>query len=496
MFRDHIFLEIKGPPVSQTKQNSLVPGQAFGEWTLVQFIGDGGNGDVWKVSSRDGKHYAMKILRKLDKEAYARFKFETEALNKLGEMDGIIPMLDKHLPDNPKEGKPWFVMPLAIPFGDYARKKNPVDLVRDLLTLARTIEQLHLQGISHRDIKPANFLYLDGRLYLSDFGLVKYPERQELTPEKRDVGAKFTMAPEMRRHASVADGLPADVYSFAKSLWIALSGQELGFDGQYNTTSVLSLRKHLPGTYTTTLDQLLAECTDTEPTRRPTMATVIQRIEEWLDTIVDFHRRNLSEWSELTRQLFPLVVPARAAWSDIDDICVVLGEIAKIPALNHMFYPTGGGNTITGASRSAEHGMIELRVGDKLADILKPAKLTYESFGTDSRWSYFRLEAAPVAATGTLRALDSAGESEALTEIAPGEYIPYENWDAGEYRDAPLPAVARPVTRFLKGSFVFFSTRSVYNQDPSTYDARHNRMTEDQFREYIRRHAELVAAKS
>lgn len=476
--------------MSLTKRNGLAPGQIIGEWILEEFIGDGGNGDVWRVSGRDGKPYAIKVLRKLDNEAYARFRFEIEALNKLGDMAGIVPLLDKHLPDNPKKDKPWFVMPLAISFGKYARNKSPVDLVRDLLVLAQTIEQLHRKGISHRDIKPANFLYLDGRLCLSDFGLVKYPERQELTPEKRDIGAKFTMAPEMRRHASAADGLPADVYSFAKSLWIALSGEELGFDGQYNTSSILSLRNHIRETYTTTLDQLLVECTDTDPARRPTMATVTRRLEEWLETIADFHRRNLKEWSEVTRTLFPLAVPAQAAWSDIDDICLVLGEIAKVPALNHMFYPTGGGNTITGVSRSAEPDMIELHIDEKIAEILKPAKLTYESFGFDSRWSYFRLEAAPVKATGVSRALDSAGESEALTEITPGRYIPYEHWDADEYLGAPLPATARPVTRFLKGSFVFFSTRSIYNQEPSTYDARHNKMTEDQFREYIRRSAQ------
>jgi len=126
--------------------------------------------------------------------------------------------------------------------------------------------------------------------------------------------------------------------------------------------------------------------------------------------------------------------------------------------------------------------------------VLKPAKLTYESFGADSHWSYFRLEAAPIEATGVPRGLDSAGESESLTEIASGQYIPYDHWDAGEYRGDALPAAARPVTRFLKGAFVFFSTGSIYNQTPDTYDARHNKMTEDQFRIYIQRQAQALQA--
>jgi hypothetical protein len=43
--------------------------------------------------------------------------------------------------------------------------------------------------------------------------------------------------------------------------------------------------------------------------------------------------------------------------------------------------------------------------------------------------------------------------------------------------------------RYLTGVFVFFSTRSTNNADPSTYDARHNKMSEEKFRDYIARHA-------
>lgn len=46
---------------------------------------------------------------------------------------------------------------------------------------------------------------------------------------------------------------------------------------------------------------------------------------------------------------------------------------------------------------------------------------------------------------------------------------------------------------FLCGSFVFFGTRSIYNRVSGTYDARHNKMTEDEFRGYIQRSAEQHA---
>lgn len=49
-----------------------------------------------------------------------------------------------------------------------------------------------------------------------------------------------------------------------------------------------------------------------------------------------------------------------------------------------------------------------------------------------------------------------------------------------------LPAKARLVTRkFNGGAFVIFFKFSAYNSVNGTYDARHNRMTDDEFRHYI-----------
>lgn len=472
-------------PKKKKASKELGVGSEFEEWLLEEKLGAGGNGDVWKAAKPGQPSQAIKILRSITNETYMRFKIETSTLEKLGCIPGIIPLIEKHVPEDKSGSTPWFTMPVAIPFEKYIQGRVPFDIVSDFIELAKTLQHLHAQGISHRDIKPANFLHYEGRLCLSDFGLVKYPHRATITPARRDVGAKFTMAPEMRRHAHSANGVSADVYSFAKSLWIALTGQELGFDGQYNPLSTLALSNYIPNTYTTTLDRLLEECTDTEPDRRPTTTSVIERLNEWLSICKDFHSRNLIEWAELTRKLFPLGAPIRSTWEGVDAICLVLAEIAKIPSLNHMFYPTGGGNTITAVSTAKESGMIALHIGEKNVVILKPAKLTFESFGYDTRWSYFRLEAASVEPSGVQNALNLDRTFEAVTEISPGHYESYVCWEYNDYNGQPLPDSARPAARYLKGSFVFFSTRSVYNGEPSTYDARHNKMSEEQFRAYI-----------
>jgi serine/threonine protein kinase len=474
---------------------ALCEGETFEGWLLEKQLGSGGNGDVWKATRPGQGPSAVKFLRSITDETYERFKIEAKTLERLGAIGGVIPMLENNVPDDKTASTPWFSMPVATPFERYIEGRKVFDVVEDFIELAETIHSLHLQRISHRDIKPANFLHYGGRLCLSDFGLVKYPERSALTPPRRDVGAKFTMAPEMRRHAHSADGLPADVYSFAKSLWIALTGEALGFDGQYNPLSTLALSRYLPKTYTTTLDRLLEECTDTDPLRRPVMSSVIERLHEWLAICRDFHTRNLTEWTELTHKLFPLGVPTSCTWKGVDAICLVLAEIAKTPSLNHMFYPTGGGNTITAVSSAAEDGVIALHIGDKSVELLNPAKLSFESFGTDMNWSYFRLEAAPIEPSGVKGALSTDKMYEALTEISPGRYVPYSCWDYNDYLGEPLPDAARPAGRFLSGSFVFFSTRSIYNGVSGTYDARHNKMSEDEFRNYIARNADHHQSK-
>jgi hypothetical protein len=266
-----------------------------------------------------------------------------------------------------------------------------------------------------------------------------------------------------------------------------LTGRPLAFDGQYSAETYLGLQRFLSDVYTTTLDELIAECTDNDPLARPPIAAVVERLEEWITIESDFEKRNLKEWVELQNKLFPMGPPERVAWIDVDVIYSVLRLVAQAPSLNHMFFPDGGGITIEGVSKAGEAGLIVLHHG--VSTILKPLKLTFESFGPASAWNYFRLEAAPIEPTDALEGVSYDGFSEGLCELSPGRYVDFEAWNAGEYQGKRLPVGARPVVRYLKGSFVFFSTRSPYNLDPDTYDGRHNKMGEEEFHSYIARHA-------
>ena len=135
---------------------------------------------------------------------------------------------------------------------------------------------------------------------------------------------------------------------------------------------------------------------------------------------------------------------------------------------------------------------IELDFGHVL--ICKPKRLIFESFDFDEEWNYFRLECDRLEPSSYY---PESLNRESLTELQP---LLYTDANCSEYNDfngIELPEGARSVDRILfECSFVFFRKTSTYNKIPSTYDARHNKMTTDEFRNYIEEGAKKLSEKS
>lgn len=195
---------------------------------------------------------------------------------------------------------------------------------------------------------------------------------------------------------------------------------------------------------------------------------------------MDFYEKNRQNWIDIQSRIFPIGIPTHCAWTRIEDIVSILNTIGSVDNLNHWFYPTGGGMDIKSSQLSVEPNCIEIFTG--LTDILKPKCMTFESF-SDPIWNYFRIETQELEPSGVYK--DKEYPSEELTEIESGKYVDRSYWDEGEYEGEKLPKTARVLTRHLKGSFVIFAKSSHYNRNSSTYDARHNKMTSEEFRVYI-----------
>lgn len=471
---------------------SIRKNQKFGQWILKKHLDAGGNGCVWKAVNATGEEVAIKLLTNIGRKPYARFQDEVRVIRQNSDIDGILPILDYYLPDSPEEETPWYVMPIAQPISAYLEDKYFDDIVNAIAKIAHTLTELHKRGISHRDIKPENILVRDDNFYLADFGLVEYPDKINLTSAKENIGAKWTMAPEMRRNGHTADGKPADIYSMAKTLWILLTKNKMGFDGQYRSDSInglinFSIKRQFENSltsyeekviFTKPLDDLLEKATSDSPLERPTS-------DEFLSQILEL-KHNISNqflmWNAIQEKLFPFFKPARAVWDQKEDIIKVLNLICTYE-INHMFYPNVGGLDLLKVTHGKEPNTIELITErtNKAIDLVRPKQLVFERFADSIEWNYFLLETDNLEPSGV-------GEiylnHEEIVEVEDLNYIKRIHWDENSYLGKSLPSSARLVRRFMNGSFLIVQKTAAYNHI-DMYSGLHNRMKTDEFRNYI-----------
>ena len=422
----------------------LEVGNRLGCWELLNCLGKGGNGEVWRVRDEDKRVVAMKVSTKPKLSAFERFKAEIDVHKNHSDVPGVLPVVDQSVPEAfSEENPPWFVMPLASTF----RRAVRFDFREIVIAISQVVETLvilHERGVVHRDLKPENLLYHEGRPYVGDFGIADYPEKTEITRNNDQLGAYWTIAPEMQRSSDTADGRKADVYSIAKTMWMLLAREKRSFGGQYlpgrRPMALAAYHTNVPLLHI--IEQLLAAATAHEPDERPDMAAFGRTLCDWVEKAGDYRQVSLGDWDALQRYLFPVTVPQRGIWTATEDIVAVLNMLAQSAELNHIFSPGGGGVDLQGAGFSSEADCIELLFHPKVAEIVKPNRLLWESFPGFSEWSYFRLETKALPPSDVY---ESATTYEELLEIEPGQYLDRTIYDRGylamdsQGDETPLP---------------------------------------------------------
>jgi PAS domain S-box-containing protein len=107
---------------------------------------------------------------------------------------------------------------------------QPLDLTRFLSTaigLARTLGQVHQQGLIHKDIKPANVLVDDnGNAWLTGFGIASRLPRERQSPEPPEfiAGTLAYMAPEQTGRMNRSVDTRSDLYSLGVTFYEMLTG--------------------------------------------------------------------------------------------------------------------------------------------------------------------------------------------------------------------------------------------------------------------------------
>lgn len=215
----------------------LKPGARVGRWRILEHLGTGSYGAVYRVEAEDapGKTYALKIaLRPSDTRAEREV-----ALLARTEHSNVVRVHDWGTWRTTVGNHLYFVMDWVqgLPLHTWAETTNPPvrELARIASTLALTLDWLHDQGVRHRDIKPEHILIRssDSRPILIDFGVGHQEGASTLTssvvppgtvhlrtPEAidfhrvhyRDAGARYTFQPS------------DDLYALGVCLFRALTG--------------------------------------------------------------------------------------------------------------------------------------------------------------------------------------------------------------------------------------------------------------------------------
>lgn len=211
----------------------------FGDFELVEEIGRGGMGIVYKAhqSSLD-RLVAIKMIlagEYSSSDDQARFRAEAEAAARL-DHPGIVPVYEV----GEHQGRSYFSMKyiegmtLSQKLGDGPLPSRPSAQI--LATVAHAIHFAHLHGVLHRDLKPSNVLIdIAGQAHITDFGLAKRIDRAihetgnnnqvTLTHTGQILGTPAYMAPEQATGQRGEIGPFSDVYGLGAILYHMLTGR-------------------------------------------------------------------------------------------------------------------------------------------------------------------------------------------------------------------------------------------------------------------------------
>jgi serine/threonine protein kinase len=338
----------------------------LGSYRLVEKLGTGGMGEVWRAEHQLlARKAAIKLVRPevLRDAEYAqmiheRFRREAQTLASMRSRH-TIELYDYGVTD---DGTFFYVMELldGLDLAQLVREDGPQPAARVIRIISQACQSLaeaHDAGLLHRDIKPANLELCRAAdevdiVKVLDFGIVHNiadplaavrlvatnqagltDSGDRLTSEGAVVGTPGYIPPEQ----AVAAPLDArgDLYALGCVAWYLLTGNEVY--PRKTEEEVLrahvydelpSLREHVRGWLPVELERLIVRCLAKRPEQRPpdarTLARALSAIEvppehAWTDTEAQLW------WSKLTVtrsgehvETERLLVPQRVTTTTVD----------------------------------------------------------------------------------------------------------------------------------------------------------------------------------
>ncbi len=350
------------------------PPERMGEFRLVERIGSGGMGIVYRaVQESLGREVALKLIRPEilhQPQARERFLRETEVIARL-QHPGIVPIYTVGgAGDAPYYAMEWVRgCTLAEALAGLAQRPphelRGEDLERAVLArasgehepsqgsylysgsweevclrichqIADALEHAHRRGVLHRDVKPGNVMLTPGgRVMLVDFGLSQSEGQETVTRSGERPGSLPYMPPELLRHGPRNLDSRSDVYSLGVTLYQSLTLQ-MPFSASSEPAAMqrilegrpTPLRQHSPG-ISWEAETVCLAAMDRDPERRyQTAAAFARDLTNALERRPVEARRaslRLRTWRWIQRRpgeaaaillatLLAVVVPSLVAW--------------------------------------------------------------------------------------------------------------------------------------------------------------------------------------
>ena len=298
-------ISVTASSIIQTLRAEVIEAKQMGQYRLVELIGKGGMGEVWRAEhALLARPAAVKLIRPevLDPDDPVRAesmirRFEREAQNTANLRSvHTVELYDFGITES---GTLYYVMELldGVDLETLVNQEGPLSAARArflLMQVCDSLAEAHEKGLVHRDVKPANVLACRlGGAYdfakVLDFGLAKQREpdagshEAKLTREGMVIGTPAYMPPETATKG-ISDAR-SDIYALGCVMYWMLTG-ELVFEGSLAMSMVVRHvrdtpdppSKHSELDVPAAFDEIVLACLAKSPDERPQSAVEIKRM--------------------------------------------------------------------------------------------------------------------------------------------------------------------------------------------------------------------------
>lgn len=304
-------------------------------YVLVEKVGQGGMGAVWKAWDRKLTRWiAIKLLLTSESEDLARFLREAQLAARLRHPNiAMIHEVGEAPP--PKQGdspRPYIAMEFVDGTSLKKAELSIPETVEIFIKVAQGVEAAHRGGVVHRDLKPQNIMLTrDKWPFVMDFGLAKTLQAgSSISASGAILGTPAFMSPEQAQGASDQVDAKSDVYSLGATMYSVFCKK-----APYSADSAFAVllkickedppppRTHRPELHPD-LEKIIVKAMARDRGQRyPTAAALAEDLQKWLES---------------SRRLVPGAAPASAPKQGNPALLVLAaGVVALVIALGVIF---------------------------------------------------------------------------------------------------------------------------------------------------------------